>query len=293
MQEALHELREECMMRGINWIVDADVCGFFDNIDRKLLMEFLSIKVKDKNVLRIIGKWLNCGVMEDGNLHYPETGTPQGGVISPLLANVFLHYVLDEWFVRDVQPRMRGHCFLIRFADDFIIGFQREDDARKVMEVLPKRFARYNLTIHPEKTKLVRFGKPPRSAAKSGNDTFDFLGFTHYWTKSLRGNWVVKRKTMQKRERRARRAIWTWCKWNRHELIPFQHKKLCQKLKGHYAYYAVRCNMRALERVYESAKKAWHYWLSRRTSDGYIRRDSFAEFLLKHPLPIPRIIHCF
>lgn len=155
--QALHELREMCRELNISWILDADVSGFFDNIDHGFLLEILKQRVNDGGIIRLIGKWLNAGVVDAGTLTHPENGTPQGGVISPMLANLFLHYVLDEWFVKEVEPRMKGRCFLIRFADDFIIGFECEDDAKRVMDVLPRRFNRFNLTIHPEKTVLVQF----------------------------------------------------------------------------------------------------------------------------------------
>jgi len=152
--QALHELREQCVNMNVGWILDADVSGFFDNLDRGLLREFIKRRVNDGGVLRLIGKWLNAGVLEGEILTYAEKGTPQGGVVSPMLSNIFLHYVLDEWFVRDVQPRMKGRCFLLRFADDFIIGCELDEDARRIMEVLPKRFDRFGLAIHPEKTTL-------------------------------------------------------------------------------------------------------------------------------------------
>src|ERR1700681_1673699 len=176
---ALRELRGLCLGLHINWIVDADVSAFFDSIEKDLLRGIIKKRVNDGRIISLIGKWLNAGVLEDESLSYPERGTPQGGVISPLLANIYLHEVLDEWFERDVKPRMKGRVFLIRFADDFVIGCEQEADARTIMAVLPKRFARYRLTIHPEKTKLVQFGKPSREADGSGNGTFDFLGFTH------------------------------------------------------------------------------------------------------------------
>lgn len=289
---ALHELRERCKGMNINWILDADVSGFFDSIDHDLLIEMIKKRVKDKSMLRLIKKWLNAGVLEEGNLHYSDTGTPQGGVISPMLANIFLHYVLDEWFVKEVQPRMKGRCFLIRFADDFVIGFELEEDARRVMDVLPKRFNRFKLTIHPEKTKLIKFGKPAsRKETESGNDTFDFLGFTHYWTTSLRGFWVIKRRTARKRIWRAKRAFWQWCHFNLHEPILYQYRKLCQKLKGYYGYFGIRGNSRMLETVYMHVMKAWHYWLSRRSTKSYISWEKFKKFLSAWPLPKPRIVH--
>jgi group II intron reverse transcriptase/maturase len=223
--QALHELRERCRTMNVHWLVDADVTGFFDNIDKRLLQDFIRRRVNDGGLRRLIGKWLNAGVLEGEDLTYSEKGTPQGGVISPILANIFLHYVLDDWFVREVQPRMRGRVFLIRFADDFVIGCELEEDARRLMEVLPKRFSKHGLTIHPEKTKLIEFGRPrnqaappakaggtpnepsgskPAGAPGTGNGTFDFLGFTHYWGRSRQGNWVIKKRTSKKRIRQWR-----------------------------------------------------------------------------------------
>ncbi len=167
--QALHLLREQCMNLNIGWIIDADIKGFFDSIDHNQLREVLRLRVNDGQIIRLVGKWLNAGVLEGDSLSYPEQGTPQGGVISPLLANIFPHHILDEWFVHEVLPRMKGRCFLIRFADDFVIGCERETDARRVMMVLPKRFQRFDLTIHPTKTQLVRFGKPPAGSHTDDN----------------------------------------------------------------------------------------------------------------------------
>ena len=293
--QAIRELREQCIKMNINWIVDADVSGFFDAINHGHLRSFIEKKVKDGGIMRLIGKWLNAGVLDNGNMMYPDKGTPQGGVASPMLANIFLHYVLDEWFVQDVQPRLKGKSFLIRFADDFIIGFEQEADARRVMEVLPKRFSRYDLTIHPEKTKLVRFIQPSASE-KTGkeNGTFDFLGFTHFWAKSLHGYWIIKRKTIGKRVRRFMKAIWEWCRENLHEPIKEQHKTLCSKLRGHYQYYGIRGNFKMLEVVFEHTERAWRRWLGRRCSKGYVTAEEFHEYHRKvFSLPKPRIIHNF
>ena len=277
----------------IRWIVDADVTGFFDNLDHALLREFIKRRVNDGGILRLIGKWLNAGVMDAGVLTHPDKGTPQGGVISPMLANIFLHYVLDEWFTKDIQPRMKGRCFLIRFADDFIIGFELKEDARRVMEVLPKRFNRFNLTIHPEKTALIDFNKPPfREKTAEYPGSFNFLGFTHYWTKSRRGFWVIKRKTVGKRLRRFVKGIWTWCRENRHDSLKEQYRTLCSKLRGYYQYYGIRGNYKMLEVVYEQTERAWRYWLSRRSHKGHITWQKFIDSLRKKlPLPKPRIIH--
>ena len=197
------------MNLGCCWIVDVDLRKFFDTIDHGHLREFLKRRVRDGVILRLIGKWLNAGVLEDGVLTTPEHGTPQGGVVSPLLANIVLHYVLDEWFAKEVRPRLKGEAFLIRYADDFVIGVAREDDARRIMEVLPKRMSKYGLTVHPEKTRVVRFhpadvaDSEPADQNSTGPRTFDFLGFTHYWGRSLKGGWVVERKTAKSRLKRA------------------------------------------------------------------------------------------
>jgi RNA-directed DNA polymerase len=291
--QALHELREQCRKLNINWIVDADVSGFFDTIDHGLLREGIKQRIKDGGILRLIGKWLKAGVLEAGTLTYPDKGTPQGGVASPMLANVFLHQVVDEWFVEDVQPRMQGRCFLTRFADDFIIGFELEADARRVLEVLPKRCGRFKLTIHPEKTVLVEFKKPPyRERSANSKGTFDFLGFTHYWAKTRRGYWVIKRKTVGKRLRRCMKAIWTWCRENRHEPVQEQYRTLCSQLRGYYQYYGIRGNFKMLEVIFEHTERAWRYWLSRRSHKGHIRWQKFVDALRnKLPLPKPRIIH--
>jgi RNA-directed DNA polymerase len=289
--QALKNLREQCRKLKINWIVDADVEDYFGSIDRGILREFIKRKVEDGSILRLIGKWLNAGVMEDDVLRYPERGTPQGGVISPLLSNIYLHYVLDEWYVKEVRPRLKGESFLVRFGDDFVIGCELEEDARKLEEVLPKRFERYKLTIHPEKTALVRFGKPREDEDDSGNGTFDFLGFTHYWTKSRRGYWVIKRKTARKRLRRAMRRIYYWCSSNRHEKLKDQYKMLILKLRGYYQYYGIRANYKMLEVFYEHVLQAWRYWLGRRTRNGYISCERFERLLQLHPLPLPRIVH--
>jgi RNA-directed DNA polymerase len=291
--QAIREIREQCFRRNIHWIVDADVRSFFDSLDHEKLKEIIKKRVNDGGLIRLIGKWLNAGVVEDGQMHHPESGTPQGGVISPLLANIYLHHVLDEWYIRDIKPRLKGRSFLIRFADDFIIGCELESDARRIMAVLPKRFARYNLTIHPEKTALVDF-RPPSHRAKSNKErhTFDFLGFTHYWGKSRKGNWVIKRKTAAKRVRRATKAIWQWCREQRHYALPEQHRIISSKLRGHYQYFGITGNYKMLEVVYEYALKAWRRWLGRRSRNGYITGDVFERRILSvFPLPSPRIVH--
>lgn len=290
--QALHELREQCLNQNIGWIIDADISGFFDHLGHSEMREIIKRRVNDGGIIRYIGKWLNAGVVDGETLSYPERGSPQGGVISPILSNIFLHHVLDDWYVKEVQPRLKGRSFLIRFADDFVIGCELEADARRVMAVLPRRFERFGLTIHPEKTRLVSFGKPPRDQKRDkGKGTFDFLGFTHYWTKSRRGNWVVKRKTARKRQRRAQVRAWKWCRQHRHDLLQEQYRMLCLKLEGHYQYYGIRGNIRMMKKLYWYVVNAWWYWLSRRSHKGKIIWEKFEQFLLIYPLPTPKIAH--
>jgi len=255
------------------------------------LIEVLKERVNEGGIIRLIGKWLNAGVMEEGTLSHPDEGAPQGGVISPVLSNAYLHVVMDKWFVEEVRPRLKGRAYLIRFADDAVIVCELEEDAHRLMEVIPKRFERYGLTVHPKKTKLVRFEKPRRNDSGKGNGTFDFLGFTHYWAKSRRGYWVVKRKTIGKRVSRKMKAFWQWCRWNRHEPITKQYKKLCQKLRGYYQYYAIRGNYRALDRVYRFVLRAWRYWLRRRDRKKSLPWEKYEKVQKLFPLPRPRIIH--
>jgi len=289
--QALKELREQCTRLNIKWIVSADISGLFDNIDHGHLRDMIKRKINDGTILRLIGKWLNAGVMDAGQVTHPDKGTPQGGVISPLLSNIFLHYVLDDWFVKEAKPRMKGHTFIIRWADDFIIGCEYEDDARRLLEVLPKRFARFGLELHPEKTVLVPFRKPKPKGRGKGDGTFDFLGFTHYWAKSREGYWVIKRKTAKKKFRRTVKALWQWCRENRHEPFNWQYKQLCSKLRGHYQYYGIRGNYRMLLRTLYYAQKAWRYWLSDRCQKGNISWEKFTLIARRYPFPNPRIVH--
>ena len=292
-QQALKELRDNCNKINVSTILDADVTGYFDNINHKLLIDVIKKRVNDGGLLRLIGKWLNVGVLDGEDLFYPEKGTPQGGVISPILANIYLHHVLDEWYVNEIKPLLKGRSFLIRFADDFIFGFEYESDAHRVMNVLGKRFVKYGLTIHPEKTALIDFRNPLKRKEDSEilKDTFDFLGFTHYWGKTRRGYYTIKRKTIGKRLRQRMKRIWNWCKENLHVKITEQYKTLCAKLRGHYQYYGVRSNYKMLEAYYEYLLYAWRHWLARRTRNGYISYEKFDRILETFKLPKPRIVH--
>jgi len=286
---ALRDLREELMAMGGGWVLEADIQGFFDSMEHGHLRSFLDQRVRDGVIRRMIDKWLTAGVMEEGWVRRNEEGSPQGGVISPLLANIYLHEVLDVWFERDVRPRMRGRVRLIRYADDFVICFEREDDARRVAEVVPKRFARYGLTLHPDKTRLLRFTRPSREDDQ--RTTFDFLGFTHFWAKACSGRWVIKRKTMGKRLTRKLREIWLWCKQHRHEPMETQQERLASRLRGYYNYFGIRCNHQAVSQFYRGVRAAWRYWLDRRSQRAKMSWERFEELEKVFPLPRPRIVH--
>lgn len=291
--QALEVLWKAIMsMGGTCWVYEVDIKSYFDTVSHEHLREFYKKRVRDGVILRILGKWLKAGVMEDGALRYPEKGTPQGGVISPLLSNIYLHEVLDAWFMQEVCSRLKGRAELVRFADDFVIVFNCESDARRVMEVLPKRFERYGLKIHEEKTRLVSFNRPTGDGEdKPGG--FAFLGFTHVWGKSRKGRWVVKRKTAKKKLAQAIRRVHLWCKKNRHLPVKEQQLHLCRKLYGHYGYYGITFNMRSISGFYEQVKRSWHKWLNRRSRDKQLPWTRFNRLLERYPLPRPRIVHQF
>jgi RNA-directed DNA polymerase len=293
--QALQTLWEQLTAMGGGWVVEVDIRKFFDTLDHGRLRELLQRRMRDGVLVRLIGKWLNAGVLEGEVLTTPEQGTPQGGVISPLLANIYLHYVLDEWFEQMVKPCLRGQAFLIRYADDFVMGFTCEEDARRVLAVLPKRFAKYGLTLHPDKTRLVPFVRPRQRPGAGGAETrpgtFDLLGFTHYWGRSRRGGWVLKRKTAASRFSRAVRKIAQWCRFHRHQPVAEQHQALSQKLQGHDAYYGITGNSRLLDRLRRVVERVWRKWLSRRGAGPAMLWERFKQLLERYPLPAARVVH--
>jgi len=293
--QALEALQHEAVRMAGGWVLEVDIQKFFDTLDHADLRELLRRRVRDGVLLRLIGKWLNAGVLEDGSLSYPDAGTPQGGVISPLLANVYLHEVLDVWFERDVKPRLRGRAFQVRYADDFVIQFSREDDARRVLAVLPKRFGKYGLTLHPEKTRLVEFRRPDRRSPNEGGaggrpGTFDLLGFTHRWGLSRKRKWVVKRQTATARLSRALKRVAEWCRRNRHLPVKQQWQMLVQKLRGHFGYFGILGNSRGLLRFREGVVRTWRKWLDRRSRRGRMSWDRMHLLLKRYPLPPARVI---
>ena len=297
--QALETIWKQTMSMGGGYLLDLDISGFFDAMEKNQIQAFVRRRVTDGVVKRMIGKWLNAGVMEDGERTNSERGTPQGGVISPLLANIYLHEVLDLWFAQGVRPRMRGRAFMVRYADDVVMCFEREDDARRVLEVLPKRLERSGLSLHPEKTRLVEFRRPshkdncPPEQRPSRPGTFDFLGFTHYWGRSRKGHWIVKRKTMKARFSRALSEIARWCRKARHLPVREQHRILSMKLRGHDAYYGITGNVKALGTLRHFVKGIWRKWLSRRSQNARMSWDKFAKLLQRYPLPAPAVVHSY
>jgi group II intron reverse transcriptase/maturase len=290
---ALEELREATMQMRGGWVVEVDISKFFDTLEHQKLTTILRQRIRDGVLLRLIGKWLHAGVLEGQELFRPGKGTPQGGVISPLLANIYLHEVLDTWFEREVQPRLHGQAKLVRYADDFVIVCSDAEDARRVMDVLPKRFGKYGLTLHPEKTRLVPFNRPQwgQRRERTTSGSFDLLGLTHHWTKSRRGAWVITRKTAKARLARALGRMAEWCRDNRHIPIVAQRAAIAKQLRGHYGYYGITGNSRSLNCFYEGVRKLWRKWLDRRSNNASFTFEALGRLLQRYPLPRPVITH--
>ena len=288
--DAVRTLTRSVDQGEVRWIFEADIVSFFDSLDRTELKKMLEVRVADGSLLRLIGKCLHVGVLDGEAVLEPELGTTQGSVLSPLLGNVYLHYVLDRWFATEVKPRLRGKATLIRYCDDFIIGFEREDDARRVRAVLEKRLERFGLTLHPDKTRLLPCGRPPQAQQRGkGPATFDFLGFTFYWARSRKGYWRMWCKTRRASLRRAKQAIYDWCRRHRHQPVEAQHAALGRRLRGHFNYFGVSGNFRSLRRLIEATKRAWYKWLCRRSHRKRLTWERFTELLRQRPLPHPRI----
>lgn len=288
--DALRAL-DGALFRGeVSWVLEADIQSFFDSIDRKMLMEMLRERIADPSLLRLIGKCMHVGILDGEEYSEPEEGTVQGSALSPRLGNVYLHHVLDLWFEREVQPRLRGKAILIRYADDFVIGFEREEDARRVMKVLGQRFGRYGLTLHPDKTHLLPFKRPPSGPTKGGGPTtFDFLGFTVFWRRNRKGHWTLAFKTRMARLRRAIKSLADWCRRHRHEPVKQQQAALARRIRGHDNYYGVNGNSRSLNILRQHVVRAWQKWLSRRGAPKPMSWKRFEDLLRDHPLPAPRI----
>ncbi len=296
-RQALVVVQGQTVKMAGKWILEVDIRKFFDTLDHYHLRSIVQKRVRDGVLLQLIGKWLNAGVMEDGAITFPDSGSPQGGVISPILANIYLHEVLDEWFAAQVVPRLVGRAVLVRYADDLVIIFESERDARRVNDVLPKRLGKYGLTLHPEKTRMIDFRRPDLRASSSKDDavvrdrpgTFDLLGFTHYWARSRKGYWVVKQKTAADRFRRALKRIADWCRANRHAPVREQWIALRRKLLGHFEYFGVIGNLDALRNLRHQTTHAWRKWLSRRSQRAWLSWARMDQLLKRYPLPQPRI----
>src|ERR1022692_4440233 len=290
--QALDVLHREATMMAGGWVIEIDIRKYFDSIDHERLREVLHSRIRDGVIQRLIGKWLNAGVLEAGAVTRTEAGSPQGGVVSPVLANIFLHTLLDVWFANEVRPRLRARAHLVRYADDAVMLFEFEEDARRVMGVLPERFGKYGLMLHPDKTRRVAFKRPDRMrrtrGRKDGPDepgTLDFLGFTIHWAKAFKtGKWVVKMRTARDRFRRALHRISQWCKSHRHLPLRAQQHALALQLRGHYGYYGRRGNRAKVWTLLYLVRREWRKWLGRRSQRG-LSWDTMIRLLQRYPLP--------
>lgn len=292
--QALDEIDRVLFRESITHVLELDIKSYYDSIVRKHLVEMIERRVSDGSILRLIGKWINVGVIEEGRLLETEDGVGQGQVISPFLANVYLHTILDKWFEDEVKPRLTGKAFLVRYVDDAVICFQNEEDAQRVLKVLEKRFSNYGLTLHPEKTRLVEFGRVALEKAERigrAPETFDFLGLTHIPERSRRGFYRPGVKTMKKRLKRGLKEVGRWCKRNRHEPVSQQQETLNAKLRGHYQYYGRSSNFRSIWGFYHEVQWIWFKWLSRRTRGAPMSWEKFQDLLSRHPLLKPKIKH--
>jgi group II intron reverse transcriptase/maturase len=267
-----------------NYIVEADIVSFFDSLDRKKLMEMLRDRIADETLMRLVGKCLHVGVLDGESVLQPSEGTAQGSSLSPLLGNVYLHHVLDVWFERDVRPKLRASSALVRYADDFVLCFEHADDAAYVWGILEQRFRSFGLTLHPKKTRSLVF-QPPSEGGGGGGATFDFLGFTLHWQRTKSRRWRLACRTRGARLRRAINAATEWCRRHRHDPVKEQHQALVRKLEGHFNYFGVNGNSRALGCLLYAVRAAWRKWLDRRSQRGRMTWKRFAELLEAYPLP--------
>ena len=276
---------DKAVMQGkVNWVLEADIKGFFDNVDQKILVKFLEHDIADKNFVRYIVRFFKSGIMEEEKYYESDKGTPQGGLISPILANVYLHYVLDTWMMNVVKPRMHGEMHYVRYADDFLVFFENEDDAQKVYKVLEKRLAKYKLELAKDKTRILPFG---RESGK-GNE-FDFLGFTFYGAKTRQGRYRLGVKTSHKKLKSKRQAVKEWIK--AHRIVPVNEvmNMLNAKLTGHYGYYGVNGNYKGIEDFEEFVKVTLYKWLNRRSQKRSLDWQKFAKIWYEN-IKMPKIM---
>lgn len=287
---ALRSLNREVRAGWVSFILEADIVSFFDRIGRSQVMTMLRERIADESLMRLVGKCLHVGVLDGEEYSEPDEGTAQGSVLSPLLGNIYLHNVLDLWIERDVKPRLRGRCALVRYADDFVIAFEREDDATRVSEALHQRMAKYGLALHPEKTRLFAFVPPSGDDVGKGSTTFDLLGFTLYWRRTRRGGWAMWCKTRRARLSRSMKAAADWCRGHRHLPVKEQHATLVRKVQGHINYFGVNGNLQSVSRFVDEVRRAWHKWLNRRSQQAHMPWERFARMLESFPLPVPRVV---
>jgi len=287
--QALDRLDKKVMRNPVRYVIDADIRGFFDNIDHKWMRRCLEERISDKNFLRLMVRVLKGGVMEEGVYTESEKGTPQGAVLSPILANIYLHYILDVWFVRVIMKECEGYIGMVRYADDFIICVELKEDVERIMQGLKERLSKFGLELSEEKSKVVQFG---RKADNTRGNTFDFLGFTHFNDKTMRGNYKVGRKTSKKRFRRAVTEMNQWLKNVRNTAkAEVWWKVLISKIRGHFQYYGVSGNMMWLKKFYSIVVRLVKKWLNRRSQKRKYNWKKYGEYLLRHPLPLPKIYH--
>jgi group II intron reverse transcriptase/maturase len=288
--QAIEYLVKEVSFNGLHYIIDADIKNFFGSMDHGILRDFLDRRVKDGVIRRMINKWLKAGVLDGKQISYPEEGTPQGGLVSPILSNIFLHYVLDEWFSEQIQPLLSGRSTIVRYADDFVLGFENASDAMRVMEVLPKRFEKYKLELHPEKTKIVNLN----SKRGDGERSFDFLGFTHFLGESRKGKLVLKRKTSSKKLTLALTKIHDWIKCNRNRKLKELIFDLNRKLRGHYSYYGITFNSKGISNYFSQVRRILHKWLNRRGGKRVWNWQRYGKLIEEWmPLFKPKIYHSY
>jgi group II intron reverse transcriptase/maturase len=292
--QALRDLRQGLQSR-IHYVIDCDISAFFDNLQHDELLSILRKRVKDGRVLELIESWLQAGIMDGKEMVFPEKGSPQGSVISPLLANVYLHEVLDSWFAEVVTAHCRGKVVIYRYADDFVIGCELESDAQRIIKALPQRFAKYGLEINEDKTRMISFRRPPRTSSSKPRGpkpgTFSFLGFTHYWGKTKNGWYTIKWRTDRRRLSRSVSSFWQWCRDHRHFALETQYKALCAKLRGYYQYYGIPFNTPAMELLSFKVTRAWRYWLNRRGGRKKLPWPTYQRLISQFALPRPRIVH--
>jgi len=295
--QALKQLNDLIMFQPVNHIVEADIKGFFDNVDHDKLMDFIRIRIADTSLLNLIGQFLKAGYVDDGQLVRSDKGTPQGSILSPMLSNIFLHYVLDEWFETTVKSHARGFCELVRYADDFVCVVRYADDAERIEQALKNRFETYGLEIHPTKSRKITFGHFERENARTQNrkpNTFDFLGFTHYCARSRRGKFKVGRRTSRKKFTAKCREMNDWLRAIRNRIKTKDWWKiLAAKLRGHFQYYGVSDNYESLVRFNKLTMKMVRKWLNRRSQKRKMSWAKFSEYLKHYPLPQPKIVHKF